>query len=309
MTEERRLSTYPQPTQSQGQAVDLHSLRREITTPTSEDMYTVNKKRRPGARIARALALESSINTKIIVFGKDKEQAFCHVRGWLGPEDAPIMQAESIVIERYDDLLRQAVFDAIDNGMFIPTGRRDHNGRLETKKGIPDFEFGPDGFPVLKERFAQFQLMKNHLGKIKFAERSTMGKAERNVILKLLGKEDDGNTGEESDKSTVSSNAPKSAQNDEMAAYRNRIIALLLKIHEGDKALAKATFLTVAKSLNIAANLPSELKSIEDAKMVYDDIMETMKPEEPEPEMEAEIEDPEINGPLTPEEEARMAHD
>lgn len=309
MAEERRLSMYSKPQQAQGRAVDLHSLRHEIATPTSEDMYRVNNKSRPGARIARALALESNISTKIVAFGKDKEQAFCHVRGWLGPEDAPIMQVESIVIERYDDLLRQAVFDAIDNGMYIPTGRRDQNGRLETKKAIPEFEFGPDGFPVLKDKFAQFQLMKNHLGKIKFAERSTMGKAERNVILKLLGKDDDGSGGEESDRQTSTTNAQKSPQDDEMTAYRNRIIALLLKVHDNDKALAKATFLTVARSLNVAANLPSELKEIDDAKMIYEEILKNMKSEEPESEFEEEIENPEINGPLTPEEEARMSHD
>lgn len=307
MAEERRLATYQKPQQSQARVVDLHDLRREMTTPTTDDMYSVNKKSRPGARIARALALESNISHKIIAYGKDDKQAFCHVRGWIGPEENPIMQVEQIVIERYDDLLRQAVFDAIDNGMYIPTGRRDNYGRLETRKGTPDWDMGPDGFPILKDKMAQFQLMKNHLNKIKFAERSVKGKAERNCIFTLLGKDDEGRNDEpeEIEEPSVTKSTP---EHDDLEGFRNRIRALLLKAYEGNKDTARETFGAVCKTLGMDATAPADLTKVEDAKRVLEYIMAEMQKSRSAVEVEAEVDD-EINGPITAEEEARFSHD
>lgn len=304
MVEERRLTTVNSRPQQQGQALDLHSLRRDLTTPTSGDMYSVNKKERPGARVARALALEYRIATEIMEYGKDSEKAWCKVRGWL--LDDPLMTHQSIVVDRYEDLLRQAVFDCIDNGMYVPTGQRNENGRLITKFKVPEFEIGPDGFPMFKDKYTQFQLMRNHLNKIKFAERSTMGKAERNVILKLLGKEDDGTT--ETPEKIEPETKPTPEQN-ELAACRIRIVALLLRVHDGKKDLAKESFATVAKSLNIDAALPSELTNLNDAKRIFEAIRKLLPESSPAVEVEAEVDDPEINGPLTAEEEARMQHD
>ena len=263
--EERRLATYQKPQASLGVPINLRTMRNELTTPTSKDTYSINNKVRPGAFIARVFAREDGIATKIVDWGKDSEKAWCIVEGYL--IDRPAMSHQSIVVEYYSDLLRSAVFDAIENGIHVPTGERDERGRLITRKVIPEYEFGPDGFPTLKDNWARFQLMRNHLGKIKFAERSTMGKAQRNVILELLGKSPDAPA------ESQPASTKLTPEQDELETCRNRIRVVLMKACEGNRELAKETFADIASKLSVAAKAPADLGNVGDAKRILDEVV------------------------------------
>lgn len=170
------------------QSVDPNAVMEDMRIVTKKDMYSVDRsgKLSPGVKIARIYAQENGINTKIISCQKDKTSASCHIRVWKGPEEKPTLITERVVIHSFEHLLQQAVFDAIANGLWVPTGKRDNKGQLEKKFTNPDWDIHPEtGLPFLKDKWAQFQIMQNYLNKIKHAERDAFGKAERNAILEL----------------------------------------------------------------------------------------------------------------------------
>ena len=156
---------------------------------TDRDMYTVQGRRTPSARLVREWATLNDLHCEIAEAGKDKEKAWCRVRGWQGDKDAPKKVREAYVCHVFSHLLAKAVIDAISNGITVPSGESYPSGAPRMKKAYiaeGDYEVGVDGWPVIKNPVIQFQVMKNHLNKIEFSERDALTKAERAVFLKLL---------------------------------------------------------------------------------------------------------------------------
>ena len=177
---------------------DKSSLVREYEATqqfTERDFYSVQGKRRPSARLTIEIAkYDKRISTEILEIGKDKEKAWCKVRAWIAEDESRIYR-DAAVIHYYEHLLLDAVFDAITNGINVPTGETEYRfgkERAVTEKIQPTYEISADGWPVITDITVQLQLMKNHLQKITFAERDAHTKAEIRALTRVLGMKEDG---------------------------------------------------------------------------------------------------------------------
>lgn len=271
------------------QPLDLDQIKREVGTATTDDTYSVQGKRGlPGAKIARLLAIKEGISTKIVEFGKNKEKAWCKVRAWKGPEDNPTIQTEDVVIHHFEHLLQQAVFDAISNGMSLPDGSRDDGGKLIKKKGVPDWEIGENGVPFLTNKWAQYELMVNHLQRVKFAERDASEKAMRNAIFDLISAEnpqrqepDKSKSGVQLQKGLEGKPEPKKQpqpQDGELNRIRQEIYSVLMAASGNDKEKAAGQFSNMARELNLPFALPSQIKTTEDANKILNRILMVDEP-------------------------------
>ena len=170
---------------------NFHEELKKTQQITDKDFYFAGGKKAPSARIWSAVGYEEGVNTKVVECYKDEEKAQATVRGWKGSEDNPDVVVERTVIHVFKILLFEAIMDAIDNGIKI---------KGQTIK--PSFDFDQEGKPYLTDNEAQLQLMRNHLQKMKFAERDAITKARSSVIKELTGKDQRGSTNSEKEPQT-----------------------------------------------------------------------------------------------------------
>lgn len=199
---EQRLTTVPKgqvPARQyqEPEPIDPQKAKHDLLRFTTRDIYTVGGKKAPTVRIIRQWARDAGISTEVIEYGKNKDSAWAKVRGWKGTKENPERTAESVVVHVFSHLLVSMTFDAIANGIKVYTGKmktsrqgNDYPEQILYQPTPEEVEIGEDGWPRIKNNKVQFQLLKNHLDKIKFAERDAVGKAEGGVILKLLDIED-----------------------------------------------------------------------------------------------------------------------
>lgn len=198
------LKTYPrsdnlpatrQPNPSE--AVDVAKEKENfLTISQKEAFYSVSNKQAPTARIVREWAKAEGINYKVLEYGKDENKAWAKVAAWKGDFNNPEAYAEEPIVHVFSHLLVEATFDAIANGLKVPTGRvlKNNWGKsyLETKDYFltkDDWEIGAEThWPKITNPLVQFQLLRNHLGKIKTIERDAVTKAERRAEYKILTK-------------------------------------------------------------------------------------------------------------------------
>ncbi|MFZ5875421.1 MAG: hypothetical protein ACOYXU_03330 [Nitrospirota bacterium] len=166
-------------------AVDPSELLKKETEITTRDFYAVYDRRHgkrliPSARVYNNWAKEAGIKTHIIASGCDAEQAWAHVKGWIGPEANPVLQREAKVTIVWKVECEDLIWNAI-------APKTDRDGQV-VKPGKP-YTIGPDGFPVLTEPTDQLAIIQQ-LSRIKrFGERTAVTKAEAIVEKKLLGVE------------------------------------------------------------------------------------------------------------------------
>ena len=135
---EKALITRPKPSEEEPQTVRVGDARKQIGALTTKDFYSVEgRKNLPGVKVARVMAIEEGISTEIIEWGKDDQKTWSKVRAWKGPKENPSISTEKIVIQLYSHLLKKAVFDAIDNGLWIVTGK-EPNGRPIRRRIFPE---------------------------------------------------------------------------------------------------------------------------------------------------------------------------
>ena len=181
------------PTSRNGQAktgtplatVDPSELLKKETEITARDFYAVYDRRHgkrliPSARVYNNWAKEAGIKTRIVNAGCDAEQAWAHVKGWIGPEATPVLQREAKVTIVWK-------VECEDLGWNAIAPKTDRDGQV-VKAGKP-YTIGADGFPVLTEPADQLAIIQQ-LSRIKrFGERTAVTKAEAIVEKKLLGVE------------------------------------------------------------------------------------------------------------------------
>lgn len=166
-------------------AVDSSELLKKETEITTSDFYAVYDRRHgkrliPSARVYNNWAKEAGIKTHIIASGCDSEQAWAHVKGWIGPEANPLLQREAKVTIVWKVECEDLIWNAI-------APKTDRDGQIV--KAGKSYTIGPDGFPVLTDPADQLAIIQQ-LSRIKrFGERTAVTKAEAIVEKKLLGVE------------------------------------------------------------------------------------------------------------------------
>lgn len=157
---------------------------------TTREWYSVGGGRRaPSARLVQYWANLNDLQSEIVEIGKDEKRAWCRVRGWRGEKASAHDFREAYVCHVFSQMLAESVLDALANGLFMPSGDYYPSGAPRMEKRYldeDDYTIGEEGWPVVTNRAIQLQVMRNHLAKIKFAERDALSKAERVVYLKLL---------------------------------------------------------------------------------------------------------------------------
>jgi len=155
-----------------------------------DNFYVMNGKRVPSARVIKTIAkMVPDLSVKIVECGKDDKKAWCRVKAWRGDEQHPIIMREAEVIHVFEHILRESIFDAIENGITVPTGKmvqRYNKSVKEVEKVIPAYDVGEGGWPVLTNINVQMQLMRNHLKKITFAERDAHTKATIRAMKDII---------------------------------------------------------------------------------------------------------------------------
>lgn len=236
---------------------------------TSKEMYPVGGGRKaPSARLAQYWANMRDLHSEPVhgEVGKDKWKAWAMVRGWQGKRE----EAEATSSFRYayvchvfSELLAESVLDAIANGLQMPSGDYYPSGAPRIEKRYlddGDYEIGDGGWPIITNKAIQLQVMRNHLAKIKFAERDALTKAERAVYLKLLNSpwQEKPGDGEEESRST-----PDSDKKTDLGSLKQHIWSALMSLSGGKE------FGPILKSVSIISDPQSgkiifpEVNSIE----------------------------------------------
>lgn len=254
--EERRLAT-----KDQSYPVDLQEELKRYKQITSRDFYSPARGvREPSARVVREWAKQHNLSCEVVEWGKDKDKAWCKVRGWKGSKENPEAVREAVVAHVFEHMLIEAVIDAIHNGIKIPTGGLDKYGRPEMEKVYlrPEKDWTVDqekGWPVITNHKVQLQIFKNHLEKIKFAERDARTKAERIVFLELLGlpselqRVESEEAGEDTEYDEESQQRPgeQAELPDELTELRRQIWQALLKLSGGSSQKAYAELRSISQ--------------------------------------------------------------
>lgn len=245
---------------------------------TKRDVYyAVGGKDVPSARLARIWADENGLVNQIVDAGKNKENAWCRMKGWR--KDDPSVIREAFVCLVFEHMLVKAVYDAIANGLSMPSGELWPNGAPRMRKvnlveGI-DWEVGPDGWPIIINPGMQFQVMRNHLQRIGSAERIATTQAERAVFLKLLGYEWHHEQPEGPGKAPVDRGGEEEddeweEEKEDIIQLRNAIWGSLLTLCDGSaqKAFEKLYLLSEVTGQFTPIHKPTEITEIEHAKEI-----------------------------------------
>ena len=251
---------------------------------TTRDTYEVagrggSKRREPAARLVRRWAQMKGIKSRIIDIGKDKERAWARVAAWTGDEKNPTQYGERAVFHVFDMMMIEAIFDAMKDGMYMPTGESYESGAPKMGRQFlaeEDVEMTESGWPRIVNPIFQLQLMKNHLQKIKFAERDALGKAERAAFLLVLNYETGGEEG---------ATESKGDQPMTLNQYRQEIRKGLMHLCDTDEAkcMEKLAELSLVEGKYPKVQKLGDIASIEHAEEILarvDALLEKETPEE-----------------------------
>lgn len=257
---DRSLTTVPKP-QVPAQQVQAEQFikrtRDALVSVTPKDMYSVGGgKTAPNAHMVDAMAAleEIPIKVEILKVWKTKEDCGIIMRGWKGDKDNPIIEMSDSVVHNFPALFIESVFDALANGIKIPTGRilerygRKYPETEDYSLTNLDWELGADGWPVVTNMTVQLQLLRNHLKKMSFAERDCVTKCRRRILLKLMGKYD--TTKEEGQNEEVE--AVREEKTDEIEPktlndYKSKIYDTILMLAQNDKVEAGHILMEISK--------------------------------------------------------------
>jgi len=296
MADDKRLTTVPKGNvpqqynsyqQNQPKApIDPQQARDSYLQMTDDDYFAASGgKRAPSARLVRYWAKRDRLNSKILDFGKDSEKAWAKVKVWSGPEQNPTLVREDGVCILYKSLLVAAIYEAIQNGKWIVTGFA--NGKPDRKKVFPNWELGPDGYPIIMDekhgKAVMFAIGKEYAEKVKFAERAAISSAEKRAFLKLMNKDDEH---EHDAEEHIAGEKPPSEGNSDLMELIGEIRKGIMELVKGDKdkgaqALKDITSLINANDAQYPIITASvNIKSIDHAMRILDAIEEMKKIEE-----------------------------
>lgn len=208
-------------------SVNLEKEKAQFLQTTNKDFYFVTGgKRVPSAKVIREWVKNQGIHIEIIDYGKDKEHAWAHVRGYR--KEDPLVTREAVVIFVFADELVRMTFDAIDNGL-----------QVGKNKVMPAFDIGEEGWPILRNQEHQFQLLRNYLRKRQFSEREAVTKAESIVFLKLMGIDNPDHDEPEQEEDHT--------EQQELQQLQSAIRAKLIQLHDGEKQKAIESFHEIMK--------------------------------------------------------------
>ena len=242
MSEQRNLTTVPRgQVPQQRQEADLKRARDSLLAVSEKDTYWVAGRKAPSAHLVREMAKleEVPIKYQIVKVWKTKEECGCILRGWKGPEENPIIEISDSVVHNFQLLLLETILDAIANGLKM--GKQDYF--LDDR----DWEISADGFPVITNRDVQLQILRNHLGKAKFAERDAVTKCERRILMKLMGKYEDWGEDEESLKDRFPLLERTEREPQTLEEHRQAIRTIILSLVNNDAEKAQQLLMELSK--------------------------------------------------------------
>ena len=245
MSEQRNLTTVPKgQVPQQRQEADLKRARDSLMAISEKDVYWVAGRKAPSAHLVREMAKleEVPIKYQIVKVWKTKEECGCILRGWKGPEENPIIEISDSVVHNFQLLLLESVLDAIANGLKM--GKQDYF--LDDR----DWEISADGWPVITNRDVQLQILRNHLGKAKFAERDAVTKCERRILMKLMGKYEDWDNDEEQTEGQTPPVQQSEREPQTLEEYRQAIRTIILAMTDNDKMKAQQLLMELSQVEN-----------------------------------------------------------
>ncbi len=182
---------------------DLESVMRDkMLSVTRADFFKVGSKNvngqwedvlEPSARVVQKWALDNNghpISTKILEAYTNKDGCFVKVRGWIGPEDKPLVVEEEALDVTFAHELEFLLTEAVAKGIKVP--KKDGGWGTETVKPPFNVEYNEEtgvSRIVLTNPEHQLHVLAEWVRLKRFALRGAITKAQKRLYKKLLGAE------------------------------------------------------------------------------------------------------------------------